>query len=220
MKDLESEWEDIGDWEVSSIDQDDDFSQSISDANTGTELSSTLSVENTSSTGADSVASDKQTDDTLDDSCAKSISSMDSINTIGPAKSISNGAYLYDITFDNLNQKVHVRHHRKGAHTQQLNMVQAFATRDRVPSGHLSDTEPTANDVRNITTEQFLPNQKDEEDLKEEMVIMVKRILTKRMKAFNHLEDKVVQHIPHEYSKESSLKSHIVRFVYILNDKY
>ena len=94
---------------------------------------------------------------------------MDSINTIGPAKSISNGAYLYDITFDNLNQKVHVRHHRKGAHTQQLNMVQAFATRDRVPSGHLSDTEPTANDVRNITTEQFLPNQKDEEDLKEEI---------------------------------------------------
>ena len=64
---------------------------------------------------------------------------------------------LWDITFDNLNQKVHVRHHRKGVHTQQLNMVLAFATRDRVPSGHLSDVEPSPDDIRNIPIENFLP---------------------------------------------------------------
>ena len=58
--------------------------------------------------------------------------------------------HLYDITFDNVNQRTHARHYGRKTKGQQLNMVQAFAAKERVPTGHISAEKPSVEDIRKI----------------------------------------------------------------------
>ena len=112
---------------------------------------------------------------------------------------------LYDITFDNVNQKVHVRHHGRAKSNNILNMVQTFATRDRIPCTHLDDKLPPAQVIENIPLEAFLPFDEVRTLFKEEMSVAVERILKCRTKCFRDAD--VVQHIPQQYQKEPAQKA-------------
>lgn len=94
-----------------------------------------------------------------------------------------------------------------------FNMVQAYATRDRVPVCGLSYQTPTADDILNIPDTAYRPSDSDEKDLKLELSYMVARILAAHMVCFAEF-DASQWKILHPYSKESSVKSEIVSFSY------
>lgn len=123
-------------------------------------------------------------------------------------------SFFFDITFDNVNQKVGVRHHIRGKQNKMFNMVQAYATRDRVPVCGLSNQTPTADDILNIPDTAYLPSDSDEKDLKLELSYMVARILAAHMVCFAEFDDASQWKILHPYNKESSVKSEIVSFSY------
>ena len=56
----------------------------------------------------------------------------------------------------------------------------------------------------------FMPSRNDFGKLKEHMATIVSRSAVLFMDGLSELEDAVVQHIPHEYSKQSSEKSKMV----------
>lgn len=121
-------------------------------------------------------------------------------------------SFFYDITFDNVNQKVGVRHHVRGKQNKMFNMVQAFATRDRVPVCGLSNKTPTADDIMNIPDTAYLPSDGDEKDLKIELSYTVAKILNAHMACFAEFNDASQWKILHPCMKESSVKSEIVSF--------
>ena len=72
----------------------------------------------------------------------------------------------FDITFDNVNQKKGLRHHFRGKENTILNMVQAYATKDRVITVNLSNDLPSADAVRNIPITAFIVSEEDERLIK------------------------------------------------------
>jgi hypothetical protein len=90
-------------------------------------------------------------------------------------------------------------------------MVQAYAALDRINSLHLSDAPPSPEDIMRIPICKLLPCELDEVDLRSQMTVLVERILCKRIPFFNDAEDKILWHIPHQYSLISSKKSQMVR---------
>jgi hypothetical protein len=66
-------------------------------------------------------------------------------------------------------------------------MVQAYATKDRVITVNLSNDLPSADAVRNIPITAFIVSEEDERLIKEELAIMIKRVLSTHMAAFKEL---------------------------------
>ena len=82
----------------------------------------------------------------------------------------------------------------------------AFAARNRIGFGHLT-SEATVR-AQDIPLHLFLPTKYDAELQRNRMEVIVQRILRDHMPEF---QDCVVcDHIPHDYSAESSIKSRIV----------
>ena len=124
---------------------------------------------------------------------------------------------VYDITFDNVNQKTRVRHFKRDVSGKQLNMVQRFATLERIPSGHMSTVEPSKEEVLEIPLEAILPSANDEEHLKKELSVIVSRILVEQ---YSCLSDIGVQtNIDHDFLNESKKKSAIVSYCKVLDSK-
>lgn len=125
-----------------------------------------------------------------------------------PPCEVKRDVVFYDLTFDNINQKVGVRHHVRGKKNKVLNMVQTYATLERVGSKGLSSVMPSSDTIKNIKMEEMLPSENDEKALQQELSIMVSRILTTYVPAFAGLDTQ--WSIPHQYSAQSALKSEIV----------
>ena len=100
-----------------------------------------------------------------------------------------------------------MRHHVRGKKNTVLNMVNAYATLERVGTCGLSNTLPNSEQVAEITV-------KDEDDnlLKDELTIMVTRILSTYMDVFQTTE--TTWSIQHRFSEESTHKSEIVCLCY------
>jgi hypothetical protein len=116
--------------------------------------------------------------------------------------------HMYDITFDNVNQRTHSRVYSLGKSSTVLNMVQAFACKERIPTGHLSDIKPSLEELEKLTISNILPSESDENTIKSEMGIIIKRILVENMKSMADV--KVDKHIKHEFSAASNQKSEVV----------
>ncbi|KAJ8310228.1 hypothetical protein KUTeg_012093 [Tegillarca granosa] len=135
--------------------------------------------------------------------------SSDTTSNISPVPLYDvNRQYYFDVTFDNVNQKVGVRHHVRGKQNKMLNMVQSYATLERVGSYGLSNIMPSAETIDSIPLTDILPTVEDEFSLREELSIMISRILQKFIPAFSNLE--TISSIPHQYSEVSARKSEIV----------
>lgn len=74
--------------------------------------------------------------------------------------------YGYSLTFDNVNQKTHVRHSTREKTNTMYNMVQAYAARNRIPTWHLSDAEPSIEEIGNIPLDCYFPSTQDDSELK------------------------------------------------------
>jgi hypothetical protein len=123
------------------------------------------------------------------------------------------GRFGFSICFDNVNQKLTVRHQTRDRNNKILNMVQAYAAKDRIASIHLDDSIPSPQNILNMPLGCYLPSEMDEIDLRSEITTMVTRTLCQFVPAFHCLEDEVNWNIDHPYSKESSQKSECVSVI-------
>ena len=117
-----------------------------------------------------------------------------------------------DITFkfigDNVDKKVGVRDERLGHHGKMEHMFSILAARSRLPPLSLSRTGQVA-DVTSLPWESFLPTHEDIERVKENLVVLVSRILTKYFKSLSPFSKAVPKHISHQYSTHMSKKSEV-----------
>jgi hypothetical protein len=91
-----------------------------------------------------------------------------------------------------------------------FNMVQAYAARNRIPSLHLPDQVPSADNLKAIPVDSLLPSEDDAAQLRASMTVMVERILVQYVPFLAHLRDDVTWHIPHQYTTESARRSELV----------
>ena len=101
-----------------------------------------------------------------------------------------------------------VRHHVRGKKAQMLNMVNGYACKERIGSFGLSNEMPSSEYVRNIPIADLLPSDGDETLLKNELEVIVTRILSSYIHSFHDVE--TVESIPHMFSEQSTHKSEIV----------
>ena len=91
----------------------------------------------------------------------------------------------------------------------------------QVSGNHLDSQEPKAHvgDVPNI---KFLPDIHDQSRQRLNYVILVSRILLSHFECFRPFQNVCIQHIPHKYNKEQSMKSvkvSVLSLQAILNDQ-
>lgn len=116
---------------------------------------------------------------------------------------------MFDITFDNVNQRTNTLHFKRGKTNLQLNMAQAFATKERIGTGGMSDAMPSAEDIRGIKLESILPSENDFLELKQEMGTICMQIICSNIEEFQEVP--VCLSIEHQYTRHSSRKSEMVR---------
>ena len=129
------------------------------------------------------------------------------------------GKFGYSICFDNVNTKITVRHLTKDKKNKMFNMVQAFAAKDRIASLHLSDEQPSPNVLRDIPFHTYFPTAIDEATLRSEMTVLVTRVISKHLQAFDDVQNSINNHIQHRYSSESAKKSEMVSLQYTRQKK-
>ena len=96
-------------------------------------------------------------------------------------------------------------------------MVQSFTSLDQIEPENMSAKVPSSLEVEEISIFDLLPTTEDEVAHKAEMTVIVERILCEEMEVFKNLE--VMWHIPHKYSKESSKKSTIVSYSFLIQTR-
>jgi hypothetical protein len=127
LLDLESEWMDVPDTdEVSSIETlpySEDSKKNHSSKNSHT----------TGNEETESAYTDVSDDQVSNDSIQKDLGNESDV------QQTEGECHMYDITFDNVNQRTHSRVYSLGKSSTVLNMVQAFACKEGIPTGHSSD---------------------------------------------------------------------------------
>ena len=82
---------------------------------------------------------------------------------------------------------------------------------NRVGGNNLSTVTPRKN-LEDVPNGEFLFDKDDHKNQRSNYVTLVQRVIVQDIKCLNSMEDCVVQHIPHVYSKEMSKKCQMVRF--------
>ena len=108
---------------------------------------------------------------------------------------------------DNVDKKRGVRDIRADCHGEMKHMFSILAVRSRVPSC-LALSGPVL-DLANLSPSMVLPTAQDVQDIQNNLVILVSRILCRYMKCLSSFSSLVPAHIPHERSKEMACKSEI-----------
>ena len=85
----------------------------------------------------------------------------------------------FSLVFDNVNQKTHARHQSTTRKNTMLNMVQAYAAKDRIGSLHLSSQQPHPAAILDIPNESYLPSNNDVDTLHHEFRSAIGNILHK-----------------------------------------
>lgn len=112
---------------------------------------------------------------------------------------------------DNLDKKIGVRDVRVDNQPQMLHMYSLVAVKSRINHTALSTCTDAA-DTRPLTSfdpDHFLPLLSEVNSVKQNLVVIVSRILVKYIKALNPLSKAIPEHIDHQYSAEQSMKSEV-----------
>ena len=109
---------------------------------------------------------------------------------------------------DNVDKKRGVRDVRFDHSGQMIHMYSVLVARSRLPSLDLSREGHVA-DILTISWQSFLPSSHDIQQVKQNLIVMVSRVLTKYMKAFSSLSKCVPQHIRHRYTQHMSKKADV-----------
>jgi len=110
---------------------------------------------------------------------------------------------------DNVDKKRGVRDVRSDNQATMLHMYSLLVGRSRIPGIGLSRTGQVAK-LSSLPSESFLPTQSDVNATKQNLVVLVSRILTRYMHSLFPLSKAIPQHITHKYTAQMSKKSEVV----------
>ena len=129
----------------------------------------------------------------------------------------------YKIVGDNIDKTVRPRFMRMKQHrTQSLHFFHSYAIRDRIDTSGLLDVHPqTCLPSPRQLAESLLPQVEDDYTIMSNFSVLISRVLTEHLQFFKTSFSDVVQHyITHDYDREMSLKSEVVRMFGLLLTPY
>ena len=121
----------------------------------------------------------------------------------------------YILVGDNWDKNLRPRHMTMEHGTTSLHLFHAYAIQSRVYSTDLPDDKPVA-DLKQMSVLAFLPSMKDCENLRNNYVALVARVLVEKLPAFKAFEDCVEAYIPHAYTEAMKQKSTVVSIIGII----
>lgn len=130
------------------------------------------------------------------------------LHTVPIQKWIQDGT-VFKFWGDNVDRQRRVRDLRSDHQGDMLHMFSLLVGRSRTPAPELSFTGQLSQ-LADVQSEFILPNHADILAVKENLVILVGRILTQYFTALAPFSKVIPQHILHRYSTEMSKKSEVV----------
>ena len=109
---------------------------------------------------------------------------------------------------DNVDKHIRVRDVRSDHQATLHHMYSIIAVRNRVDTSQMSCTGSTR-DISCVLPKHFLPSVADVKSVRDNLVILIARILVANLPAFSFLSGVVSKHIQHCYSKEMATKSEV-----------
>ena len=119
----------------------------------------------------------------------------------------------YRLVGDNIDKNIQKRHLRLDRRNQSIHHFHAYAVENRIDVSEYSDKTIKISDVTDIdhAAASLLPKCIDDVILKDNIAVLVSRILFKYLDYFNLSFDKVIEwHISHKHYSEMSAKSTVV----------
>ena len=89
-------------------------------------------------------------------------------------------------------------------------MIQVYAAKDRIPCMHLDDQRPSAERIRAIDSDAYIPTPEDHKALREELELQVAMIMVENIAALKQYKGCFTPK-PHQYQEESKKKSELVK---------
>ena len=125
--------------------------------------------------------------------------------------SFPSNAPCWKFVVDNIDSTVNPRCMREDAQSKSLHYVQVYAVKDRIDYSTIIDPLPSGE--KNIFN--ILPTSNDYEKIKENMAILVSRIIADHIRFFaEDYKSIVTRHILHKYTSQMSQKSEVVSYIY------
>lgn len=122
----------------------------------------------------------------------------------------------YILVGDNVDKNVSPRDMRVDNQVKSLHYFHSYAVRDRIGLDHLSCDGDHVGDIRTLPASAVLPTVGDCVGVRKNYIILAARVIVNNLPHFTFLQPCVVQHIPHQFSKEMAVKSDIVSKCVIL----
>ena len=123
----------------------------------------------------------------------------------------------FKLVIDNLDLYIRPRSETSERHAESKHFVNVYAVKDRVLCSSIADTKLRSIDMATVNVEDVLPKDGDLDAMKQNIAIIVCRLVRRHMKFFrkNVSPKGVPKHITHQFSKEMAQKSEIVSFSYV-----
>ena len=137
------------------------------------------------------------------------LSSPDIDSFLGPPPTSLSSPKSFKIVGDNLDKHVQPHDMRSDYQARSLQFFHSYGVQDRICLEGLSESKPTI-DASDINFSDLLPTPTDDVVIKENMAVMVARVLKKNMPFFSEYGKGVERHIIHSKYFEMSKKSKVV----------
>ena len=119
---------------------------------------------------------------------------------------LKNNAYPgYNISYDNIDIRRERRHMSMAVQNLDIHWVNHRCTFNRISGNHLSTHPGTG--VLKVPNISLLPNLYEQKMQRQNLIVLVSRILVQHFSALSFLESVCIRHISHKYVKEMSMKS-------------
>ena len=115
------------------------------------------------------------------------------------------------IVADNIDHEVYARIQTKEHNNNSIHWTHQYAVRDKVVNPTLETSAPQV-DPDDLQLSVLLPDRGVQQNIINQWTVLVSRIVTKYIPAFQNFQKNVIWHIPHEFSEEMSTKSDMVRY--------
>ena len=117
--------------------------------------------------------------------------------------------YIFRIVADNIDHEINARVQTKDHGNRSLHWTHQFAVKGLATEPNLDEVMPKKH-FEDLQLVDLLPDQSVQKNLVWQWAVLVSRIVTKYLPAFKPLQQDVIFHIPHKYSKAMEEKSDIV----------
>ena len=114
------------------------------------------------------------------------------------------------LVFDNFDFKQHVHNMTEDHQNVDIHWVSHMAVENRVSGNHLSTDKPSIDDLQQLENGLCLPSRHEHHLQRENYITLAERAIVE-LPCLESLKKVVCKHIPHQYRKEMSEKSEVVR---------